>query len=109
MTQRRRETLGRTEKGFKDFAKLNFRIFHYFYKMNVSNRISIDPNISHGKPTIRGMRWPVEVVLDLIASGMSFDQIIADHPELEKEDLIAALEFAKQTISGTALSSIAAG
>jgi len=37
------------------------------------------------------MRWPVEVIIDLIASGMSFDGIISDHPELEKNDILAAL------------------
>lgn len=40
------------------------------------------------------MRWPVEVIIDLIASGMSFDEIIADHPELEKEDMLASLAYA---------------
>ena len=63
-----------------------------FEQMETNNRITIDPFICHGKPTIRGMRWPVEVVLDLLASGMSFDEIIHDHPELEKADLVAALE-----------------
>jgi uncharacterized protein (DUF433 family) len=39
------------------------------------------------------MRWPVEVIIDLIASGMPFDNIIADHPELEKDDIAAALAY----------------
>jgi uncharacterized protein (DUF433 family) len=78
-----------------------------FEFMEKINRITIDPEICHGKPSIRGMRWPVEVILDLIASGMGFNEIINDHPELEKEDLIAALEFARKTVSGSALSSIA--
>jgi len=41
------------------------------------------------------MRWPVEVVIDLIASGMSFEEIIIDHPELEKDDILASLAYAK--------------
>lgn len=45
-------------------------------------RITIDPSICFGKPCIRGMRWPVEVVLDLLLSGMTHDEIIEDHPEL---------------------------
>ena len=49
------------------------------------------------------MRWPVEVIIDLIASGMSFDDIIADHPELEKDDILAALTYAKMTLSGKSL------
>jgi uncharacterized protein (DUF433 family) len=61
---------------------------------NLLERITIDSNICHGKVCIRHMRWPVEVIIDLIASGMSFDEIILDHPELEKDDIFAALEYA---------------
>ncbi|MDB5087310.1 MAG: hypothetical protein JWR09_1304 [Mucilaginibacter sp.] len=60
---------------------------------NFLERITIDTEICHGKACIRHMRWPVEVIIDLIASGMSFDDIIEDHPELEKEDILAALEY----------------
>ncbi len=63
-------------------------------------RITIDPNICHGKPCIRGMRWPVEVVLDLIGSEMTFEEILQDHPELEREDLLASLNYAKLLVSG---------
>jgi len=55
------------------------------------NRITIDAEICHGKPCIRHVRWPVEVIIDLIASGMTFDEIIVDHPELEKNDILASL------------------
>jgi uncharacterized protein (DUF433 family) len=57
------------------------------------NRITIDPQICHGKPVVRGMRWPVEVVLDMLGAGMSADEIIADHPELERDDISACLAF----------------
>lgn len=70
---------------------------------NLLERITIDNDISHGKACIRHMRWPVEVIIDLIASGMSFEDIIADHPELEKEDILAALAYAKITLSGKSL------
>jgi len=60
---------------------------------NLLERITIDTNICHGKACIRHMRWPVEVIIDLIASGMSFDTIVADHPELEKDDILAALAY----------------
>jgi len=66
-------------------------------------RITIDTNICHGKACIRHMRWPVEVVIDLIASGMSFDDIIIDHPELEKDDILASLAYAKLSLSGKSL------
>ncbi len=66
-------------------------------------RITIDRDICHGKACIRHMRWPVEIVIDLIASGMSFDKIVTDHPELEKEDILASLAYAKITLSGKSL------
>lgn len=57
-------------------------------------RITTDPDICHGQPAIRGLRYPVESLLELLASGMTIEQIIADHRDLEREDLLAALEFA---------------
>lgn len=63
-------------------------------------RITINPEVSHGKPCIRGMRWPVEVILDLILSEVTFEEIIEDHPELEREDLLASLAYAKLLVSG---------
>jgi len=73
---------------------------------NLLERITIDNNICHGKACIRHMRWPVEVIIDLIASGMSFDNIISDHPELEKDDILAALAYAKISLSGKSLSEV---
>lgn len=61
--------------------------------MKYIERITIDPEICHGTPCIRGMRWPVSVLLDLLGSGMSFEEIIFDHPELEAEDILAATLF----------------
>ena len=57
-------------------------------------RITIDPNICHGKPTIRGLRYPVEMVLELLSSGMTTDQILADYPDLERADILAVLTYA---------------
>jgi uncharacterized protein (DUF433 family) len=59
-------------------------------------RITIDPDICHGKPCIRGLRYPVEMLLELLSSGMSYAEILADYPDLEQEDILAALEFAAQ-------------
>ena len=56
-------------------------------------RITVDPSICHGKPTVRGLRYPVESLLELLASGMTIEEIIEDHPGLERDDLLAALEF----------------
>ncbi|MFB1003535.1 MAG: DUF433 domain-containing protein [Bacteroidia bacterium] len=71
------------------------------------DRITIDTEICHGKPCVRGMRWPVEVVLDLLGSGMSIDEIIEDHPELEKEDILACLNYARLHMSGVDLKDVA--
>jgi uncharacterized protein (DUF433 family) len=68
--------------------------------MTLLNRITVDPAICHGKPCIRGMRWPVEVILDLLGSGMTITDILDDHHELEREDIIACLNYARISLSG---------
>lgn len=60
------------------------------------DRITKKSDICHGKPTIRGLRYPVDSILDLMASGMTFEQILEDYPDLENEDLLACLEYAAQ-------------
>ena len=75
--------------------------------MQYLERITINPGICHGKPCIRSMRWPVEVLLDLLASGMSSQEVLNDHPELEKDDILAALSYAKLLSSGRALKDVA--
>ena len=62
------------------------------------NRITINPNVSFGKPTIRNMRYPVEIMLDLLSAGMTIEEILEDYPDLEREDLLACLEFASQMV-----------
>ena len=62
--------------------------------MNLAERITIDPDICHGKPCIRGLRYPVETILELLSSGMTTDEILADYEDLEREDILAALTFA---------------
>jgi uncharacterized protein (DUF433 family) len=57
-------------------------------------RITIDPDICHGKPCIRGLRYPVEVILELLSSGMSHQAILEDYDDLEEADIYAALVFA---------------
>lgn len=59
--------------------------------MDYSDRITLDPAICHGKPCIRGLRYPVENVLELLAGGMTTEQILADYADLEREDVLAAL------------------
>jgi len=60
----------------------------------ILKRITIDPDICHGKPTIRGLRYPVDNMLELMASGMTLDELLADYPDLEKEDFLACIDYA---------------
>ena len=58
------------------------------------SRITIDPAVCHGKPCVRGLRYPVETLLELLSSGMTIDDILADYEDLEREDILAVLAFA---------------
>lgn len=60
------------------------------------NRITVNPQICHGKPCIRGLRYPVESILETLASGMTFAEILADYEDLVEADLQASLLFAAE-------------
>ena len=60
------------------------------------NRITINPDICQGRPTIRNTRYTVDLILDLLSSGMSEEDIIQDYPALEIKDIKACLAFASQ-------------
>jgi uncharacterized protein (DUF433 family) len=62
--------------------------------MALIERITIDHEICHGKPTIRGLRYTVVLILELLSSGMTIEEILADYEDLEREDILAALTFA---------------
>ncbi|MBI1760265.1 MAG: DUF433 domain-containing protein [Acidobacteria bacterium] len=62
--------------------------------MELLNRITTDPEICHGKPVIRGLRYPVEVILELLSSGMTTEEILDDYDDLEREDILAVLAYA---------------
>jgi len=61
--------------------------------MDLTERITTDPEICHGKPTIRELRYPVEMILELLSSGMTVEEILADYEDLEHEDILAALHY----------------
>ena len=61
--------------------------------MSRLDRIVSDPAVCHGQPTVRGLRYPVENLLELLSSGMTIEDVLADYPDLERDDLLAALEF----------------
>lgn len=54
------------------------------------DRITTYPAVCHGQPTIRGLRYTVESVLELLAAGMTIDEVLADYPDLERDDILAA-------------------
>jgi uncharacterized protein (DUF433 family) len=56
-------------------------------------RISIDPNVCFGKPCIRGTRLWVSLLLDFLAAGASVEEILADYPQLAREDVLAAIAY----------------
>ncbi|MEL7037961.1 MAG: DUF433 domain-containing protein [Cyanobacteria bacterium J06592_8] len=62
----------------------------------ITQRITLDPDICHGKPCIQGMRYPVEFILELLSSSMSTEEILDDYQDLEQDDILAALQFATQ-------------
>jgi uncharacterized protein (DUF433 family) len=64
-----------------------------------AGRITIDPEICHGKPCIRGMRYPVESMLEYLAGGDTIDDVLREFPDLVREDLLACLEFAQRTLA----------
>lgn len=72
------------------------------------DRITVDPKICHGKPVVRGLRYPVENILELLASGMTHPEILADYEDLEEEDLIACLLFAARLAKVKYVSALAA-
>lgn len=64
--------------------------------MPYTNRITIEPGKCGGKPCIRGMRITVYDILSYLASGMTYEEILSDFPYLEKEDILATLEYAAE-------------
>jgi uncharacterized protein (DUF433 family) len=73
----------------------------------ILDRITINPEVCHGKPTIRNKRYPVETMLELMASGMTTEEILADYDDLEKADLDACLLFAARLANVGSISDLA--
>ncbi len=61
---------------------------------NYLDRITLDPAVCHGKPCIRGLRYPVETILELLSANMTRQEILDDYPDLEPEDIQACLSYA---------------
>jgi len=63
------------------------------------DRIGIDPQVMLGKPVIRGTRITVEILLEKIAAGCSMAEILADYPRLTRDDVLAAVAYAREALS----------
>jgi len=74
----------------------------------LTERITMDSGICHGKPCIRGLRYPVENILEWLSSGMSIEEILADYEDLERKDIMAALEFAAHLVKVKRIETLAA-
>lgn len=57
-------------------------------------RITMDPAICHGAPCVRGLRYPVTMLLELLSAGMTQEELLADYEDLQREDLLAVLAYA---------------
>ena len=71
--------------------------------MNLLDRITIDPQISHGKPTIRGLRYPVESILEYLVAGDTVDDLLEEFKDLEREDILACLAYATRAVKNKSI------
>lgn len=63
------------------------------------SRITVDPEICHGKPCIRSLRYPVEAILEYLAGGGTIETLLNQFPDLEREDILACHEFARRILA----------
>lgn len=68
-------------------------------KEDLLNRITVNPEVMVGKPTIRGLRITVDQILKALAGGVTVEELLEDYPELEKEDIQAALMYASELVN----------
>jgi uncharacterized protein (DUF433 family) len=80
------------------FLLLPFQAHNFDLMNSLLSRITIDPEVCHGKPVIRSLRYPVESMLEYLAGGDSFEDLLVEFPDLEREDLQACIEFATQSL-----------
>lgn len=66
--------------------------------MTIFKRIEINPKVCNGKPVIKGTRIPVSIILEQLAEGESWEKILSGYPELTREDIHAALHYAKASL-----------
>jgi uncharacterized protein (DUF433 family) len=74
--------------------------------MEIRERIELDPRVCNGKPVIKGTRIPITVILEQLAEGKTWDSILSGYPELTREDIHAALHYARASIDHTDLKAV---
>jgi uncharacterized protein (DUF433 family) len=94
-------------QGLNSFARsaiYPYNLFMRAMEKDLLNRITVDPNVLVGKPTIRGLRISVEQILRALAAGVPAEDLLVDYPELELEDIRAALAYAAELVAEEQLS-----
>lgn len=76
------------------------RLLSYAQGVSRLDRITSAPEVCHGKPVVRGLRYPVADILQLLAGGMAVDEVLADYADLERDDVLGALEYAALAVGG---------
>ena len=76
--------------------------------MNPKDRIELNPRVCNGKPVIKGTRIPVSVILEQMAEDNSWDKLLTGYPELKREDIQAALLYAKAFLDHTEMRAVGA-
>jgi uncharacterized protein (DUF433 family) len=71
------------------------------YIMKSMDRIELNPRVCNGRPVIKGTRIPISIIIEQIAEGASWDELLMSYPELKREDIQAALFYARETIEHT--------
>lgn len=74
--------------------------------MELSERIELDPRVCNGKPVIKGTRIPITVILEQLAEGKTWESILSGYPELTRDDIHAALQYARASIDHTDLKAV---
>jgi uncharacterized protein (DUF433 family) len=76
--------------------------------MDAINRIELNPRVCNGRPVIKGTRIPVSVILEQIAEGKAWDALLGDYPELTREDIQAALFYARSCLDHSEIRAVGA-
>lgn len=66
---------------------------------NLLSRITVNPGICHGNPCVRGLRYPVEAILEYLAGGETADDLLAEFPDLEREDILACHAYSRKLLT----------